>query len=185
VGPTWFEVEETRPLIVMVVERIPTSANRPLRCRRGSVSFAIGIRGPAGVDARPSFPTSLMNLSTGWRDRAGRPGGRFSRELPVAQVGTWGAVWFVALCGPALAALPPQHQRMAEFRAIVGDGSIARAFGATPIDRIERVGRDLYRVEAGDCSLDVAIVSNPNWNPPGPWSGARKFILEPGRAVCK
>lgn len=82
---------------------------------------------------------------------------------------------------PAAAALPPQYQRAAEFKAVAGDSGIANAFGGAPIERIEFVRTDLYRVSAGACRLDVAIVDLPT--PPGV-SGGRRFAVKAGRRVC-
>ena len=62
---------------------------------------------------------------------------------------------------PASAALPPNYQRLAELRAVLALPEVGRAFGLEPIDRIEYVARDLYRLSAGRCHLDVRIVDLP------------------------
>jgi hypothetical protein len=82
---------------------------------------------------------------------------------------------------PAHAALPPQYQRAAEFKAVVADGHVANAFGGAPIERIEYVRTDLYRVSSGGCRLDVAIVDLPT---PAGVAGPRRFAVKPGRKVC-
>ena len=82
---------------------------------------------------------------------------------------------------PADAALPPQYQRAAELKAVVADPGVANAFGGTPIDRVEFVRTDLYRVSAGACRLDVAIVDLPT--PPGV-TGGRRFAVKAGRKAC-
>lgn len=82
---------------------------------------------------------------------------------------------------PASAALPPQYQRLAELRAVLAHGEVARAFGSTPIDRIEYIRNDLYRVTAGRCRLDVAIVGLPM---PRGVAGPRRFEARPGQKVC-
>ncbi len=87
----------------------------------------------------------------------------------------------LGLAGPAAAALPPQYQRAAEFRALIADARVAGAFGSTPVERIEYVGPDLYRVSAGRCSLEVAIVDLPA---PSGVAGPRRFGLRPGRKAC-
>lgn len=97
---------------------------------------------------------------------------------PLLLLALGGAV-FTAM--PALAALAPQYQRAAEFRAVAADGHIANAFGGAPIERIEYVRTDLYRVSAGGCRLEVAIVDLPT--PPGV-VGARRFAVKAGRKVC-
>ncbi|HEX8483098.1 MAG TPA: hypothetical protein VF650_14470 [Allosphingosinicella sp.] len=82
---------------------------------------------------------------------------------------------------PAAAALPPQYQRAAEFRAVIADASVAGAFGSAPVERIEFVRPDLYRVSAGRCSLEVAIVSLPT---PAGVAGPRRFAVRAGRKSC-
>ncbi len=82
---------------------------------------------------------------------------------------------------PALSALPPQYQRAAELRAVAADPRVANAFGGDPIERLEYVRRDLYRVSAGACRLDVAIVDLPT---PADVAGARRFAVKAGRKVC-
>lgn len=82
---------------------------------------------------------------------------------------------------PAHAALPPQYQRAAELKAVVEAPGVANAFERAPIERVEYVRTDLYRVSAGACRLEVAIVDLPT--PPGV-SGGRRFAAKPGRKVC-
>jgi hypothetical protein len=86
----------------------------------------------------------------------------------------------------ASAALPPQYQRVLELRAILDDAGVAAAFDLThPIDKIEHVGQDLYRVSAGSCTMDIAIKSDPKRALPPGWTGSRKFILDRGAFTCK
>ncbi|HEX8625830.1 MAG TPA: hypothetical protein VF782_12260 [Allosphingosinicella sp.] len=87
----------------------------------------------------------------------------------------------VAAPTSAQSALPPQYQRAAEFRAVAADARIANAFGGAPIERIEYVGPDLYRVSAGRCRLDVAIVDLPT---PPDVAGGRRFAVKAGRKAC-
>jgi hypothetical protein len=82
---------------------------------------------------------------------------------------------------PADAALPPQYQRAAELKAVVADARVANAFGGAPIERVEFVRTDLYRVSAGACRLDVAIVDLPT---PADVTGGRRFAVKAGRKVC-
>ena len=93
-----------------------------------------------------------------------------------------------ALCAAVLAALPaaaalaPNHQRIAELRAILAHPGVAAAFDMSqPIDRVEYVRRDLYRVTAGRCRLDVAIHGLPT---PRGVAGPRRFEVRPGKRVC-
>lgn len=82
------------------------------------------------------------------------------------------------------AALPPFWQRTAEIRAILDSDAVADALMPHgPIDSIERVETDHYRVKAGPCVLDVLIVDDPSAegsNMPGP----RRFKVELGALAC-
>ena len=86
-----------------------------------------------------------------------------------------------AAAAPLAAALPPQHQRVAELRALLAHPDLVGAFGATPIDRIEYVRPDLYRVTAGRCHVDVANADLPA---PRGVVGPRRFEARPGPPVC-
>jgi hypothetical protein len=90
----------------------------------------------------------------------------------------------IAALSPASASaeLPPKHQRLAELRAVLDHSGVADALGDALIDRVEFVRRDLYRVRAGRCYVDAAIVGMPM--PPG-MVGARRFEVRPGRRVCR
>lgn len=88
---------------------------------------------------------------------------------------------FALAAPPALAALAPQYQRAAEIKAVVADGHIANAFDGAPIERVEFVRTDLYRVSAGACRLDVAIVGLPT---PAGVVGPRRFRVRAGRKSC-
>ena len=83
--------------------------------------------------------------------------------------------------GPAGAALPPQYQRLAELRAILDHQGVVTAFGATPIERVEHVGPDRYRVSAGPCRLEVRIADLPM---PRNRVGPRRFEVRVGERVC-
>jgi len=97
--------------------------------------------------------------------------------VPVlAFAAAWGA------SAAAWAALPPVYERAAEFRAIANHAGIANAFEGNPIEKIEFLSKDLYRVSAGDCHLDVAIVGKPNLDG---LVGPRQFEVKPGTVVCE
>jgi cytochrome c5 len=81
---------------------------------------------------------------------------------------------------PGEAALPPQHQRMAELRAVLEHQSVTAAFGSTPIERVEYVRRDLYRVSAGRCHA-ARIVDLPM---PRNVAGPRRFEVRIGERIC-
>ena len=82
---------------------------------------------------------------------------------------------------PVAAALAPNYQRQAELRAVIAHPGVTRAFGSDPIDRVEYLRADLYRVSAGRCRLDAAIVELPT---PRDVVGARRFDVSPGPLVC-
>ena len=81
-----------------------------------------------------------------------------------------------------MAALPPQYQRLAELRAILGDSRVVGAFTSRPIDKIERIAEDLYRLTAGTCTMDVAIKDNPSR---AGVVGPRSFFIDPAQVACK
>jgi hypothetical protein len=82
---------------------------------------------------------------------------------------------------PVSAALAPNYQRIRELNAVLEHPGVAAALGGAPIDRIEYVRTDLYRVTAGRCRLDVRILGLPM---PSGMAGARRFEARPGRRVC-
>ena len=83
---------------------------------------------------------------------------------------------------PASAALPPNYQRLAELRAVISNAEVQRAFGTNePIDRVEYLKHDLFRVTAGRCHMDVSIVSLPT---PEGVAGPRRFQAKAGKKVC-
>jgi hypothetical protein len=99
------------------------------------------------------------------------------------RIKTIGAACTLAMlaAAPASAALPPNYQRLAELNAVLALSEVGRAFGIEPIQRVEYVRPDLYRVSAGRCHLDVRIVDLPT---PAGMVGARRFEARAGRRVC-
>jgi hypothetical protein len=83
---------------------------------------------------------------------------------------------------PALAALPPWHQRAAELRAVMNAPGLVDAFGNALIERVAYAGVDLYRVSAGRCHVDARIVDLPV---PRGVVGGRRFEVRLGRRVCR
>jgi hypothetical protein len=89
-----------------------------------------------------------------------------------------GAVVF-AVVPESWAALPPNYQRVAELQAILSDSAVVETFKVNqPIDRIEFVKADLYRVTAGACHVDVAIVDKPSEMLAGPRQFTVKIIAK-------
>jgi hypothetical protein len=89
---------------------------------------------------------------------------------------------FLLAGAPAQAALAPNYQRLAELRAVLDLPAVASAFGVEPVDRIDYVATDLYRLSAGRCSLDVRIVGLAM---PRGMVGARRFEARAGRRACR
>lgn len=83
---------------------------------------------------------------------------------------------------PAGAALPPNYQRLAELRAVLDHPDVGREFGMDgPVERIEYVRPDLYRVSSGRCRMLVEIHGLPM---PRGMAGPRRFEARPGKKVC-
>ena len=82
----------------------------------------------------------------------------------------------------AMAALPPFWQRKAEIQAILDSQEIADKLQPRPIDAIEYIEDDHYRVRSDACVLDVLIVDEKS--EPG-IVGPRKFKIEIGKSTCK
>jgi hypothetical protein len=85
---------------------------------------------------------------------------------------------------PAEAALPPQYQRQAELRAIIENMEVVDAFGFDGIDAIVEIETDRWRVQSGDCVLEVRIEDVPNSHGEG-WAGPREFKVVVGASTCK
>ncbi|MEZ5666754.1 MAG: hypothetical protein R3F55_04835 [Alphaproteobacteria bacterium] len=87
------------------------------------------------------------------------------------------------LCAQAAqAALPPEHQRARELDAIINSMDVLDQLQHQPIDSIEYVGTDLYRVAAGSCSVEVRIVDRPADEQ---IVGPRVFDIEIEEGVCE
>lgn len=84
-----------------------------------------------------------------------------------------------------LAALPPEHQRMVEFVAVV---EAAQANGVPdmvgPIVAIDYLGADIYEIRGETCSVMAFIRSLPLGKGP-PIVGPRQFSVELQPAVCR
>jgi hypothetical protein len=61
----------------------------------------------------------------------------------------------------AFAALPPLYQQQREVERIRHSGDVAKKLENRPIDRVERLEKDHYRVFGGSCVLEVTIVDDP------------------------
>ncbi len=87
------------------------------------------------------------------------------------------AVLFVA--GQAAAMVPPRIQQRNQLRTIIDLPALADFF---PVDRIERLAPDLWRVSAGRCHIDVRMVPRPRTG-----RGLLPPRIEPvaGRRVCR
>ncbi|MCW5715246.1 MAG: hypothetical protein KIT43_12100 [Bauldia sp.] len=84
----------------------------------------------------------------------------------------------------AYAALPPQHQRMAELQAVIN----AAAAGGVPdavgeIISIAYIGSDLYEIAGITCSVLARIVTTPQKGPP--LVGPRQFEVRLEPPICR
>lgn len=79
------------------------------------------------------------------------------------------------------AALAPNYQRLAELQAILGEAAVTEALKARPIDRIEFIKTDLYRVTAGPCQADIALADLPQ---EAGRVGPRQFTLKVVASAC-
>ena len=80
---------------------------------------------------------------------------------------------------PAAAMVPPHIQQRNQLRQLLDLPELARFF---PVDRIELVRPDLWRVTAGRCHIDLRLVPRARTGrgllPP-------RIALEPGRRICR
>ena len=89
----------------------------------------------------------------------------------------------LVLVVPAAAALAPHEQRAAELKAVISDSGIIGRFGANrPIEKVEWIKPDQYRVSGGRCHLDVTIKDAQE---PAPMAGGRRFVLVLSALVCE
>jgi hypothetical protein len=105
---------------------------------------------------------------------------RFSKRL-LAAAGT--AVLLMPAAAPA--ALPPYWQRLREIQAILDSNDLSDKLRGNPIDRIDRPRDDLYRIQAGPCTLDVRIVDDPAPSSGPAMPGPRRFHIETGDPTCQ
>lgn len=88
----------------------------------------------------------------------------------------------LGLASAAHAALAPNHQRIAEMKAILDHPEVVAAFAVNdPIVRIEYRSGDRYLVVTGKCQLPLRIVDRPE---PAGLVGPRQFDVEPGTVRC-
>ena len=102
------------------------------------------------------------------------------RKFKLFKIGTAaaGAAW---VSSTATAALPPQYQRLAELQAVLETGVVDALDGAL-VSRVEYIRSDIYRVTAGSCHVDVAIVGLPA---PRGVAGPRRFEARARKKVCR
>jgi len=91
----------------------------------------------------------------------------------------------LGMCGAMLAAVPaaavqPEVERRNDLRRIINLPALDRL---GPIDKIERIHRNLWQVTAGPCVLDVYIIERRRIrvpNPPPP-----TYTPRAGEPVCR
>ena len=88
----------------------------------------------------------------------------------------------IGLAPAAHAALAPNHQRIAEMKAILDHPQVVSAFAVSdPVVRLEYRAADRYLVVTAKCQLPVRIVGRQQ---PAGMVGARQFDVEPGAVQC-
>lgn len=101
------------------------------------------------------------------------------------------AVRICALAAPlaaiasAQAALPPEHQRVRELKAILDSGAVLDALGYEEIDALIWVGPDHYRVASDSCAVEVYVVTDRSVEHEPGWAGPRAFLIEVGATYCE
>ena len=92
-----------------------------------------------------------------------------------------GSVALLLTALPAAAMIPPHIQARNELRQVI-DHPVLDRFG--PIDRIELIAPNIWRVRSGRCFIDVRMVERSG---PYPGRGLTPPRLEPrpGRQVCE
>jgi hypothetical protein len=80
----------------------------------------------------------------------------------------------------ATAAMPLQVQRRGELRNVIDLRALDR-FG--PIERVELIGPNVWRVTSGRCYIDVTFVERPG-NYPGRGLGPPQLEPHAGRQIC-
>lgn len=87
---------------------------------------------------------------------------------------------------PAVAALPPQHQRAREIAAIASDNAVHEALMNAPIVSITYRGVDRYDVKSANCLANVTIFDQPTEESRRPgWAGPRPFGVRVDKARCR
>lgn len=81
---------------------------------------------------------------------------------------------------PAAAAIPLQVQRRGQLQSVIALPALDR-FG--PIERVELIGPNVWRVTAGRCHIDVVFTERPG-NYPGRGLGPPHLEPHAGRQVC-
>lgn len=85
---------------------------------------------------------------------------------------------------PALAALPPQYQRMAELQAVLDAaeaGGVPEQVGE--IISIQYIGTDLYEIDGLTCTVLARIVTTPQKGPQ--IVGPRLFEVRLDPPICR
>jgi len=92
-----------------------------------------------------------------------------------------GTLAMLLAAAQAQAMVPPHMQRRGQLQSVIELRALDR-FG--PIDRVELVGTNVWRVSSGRCHIDVTFVERSG---PYPGRGLTPPRLEPrvGRQICQ
>jgi len=92
------------------------------------------------------------------------------------------ATVLAGLAARAAGMIPPVNQRLGDLTSILSLPRLAAAFEA-PIERIEIIGPDLYRLTAGRCHIDIRMVRVPGG--PGEGLGPPRTAPQAGPRICE
>jgi hypothetical protein len=92
-----------------------------------------------------------------------------------------GLVAMLLAAEPVQAMVPPHIQRRGQIQSVIELRALDR-FG--PINRVELIGDNVWRVTSGRCHIDVTFVERPG---PYPGRGLAPPRMEPraGRQICE
>ena len=92
----------------------------------------------------------------------------------------------IVAAGPALAALSPYYQSIAEIERILGDRRLQDALQRQEaIVSITSTATDVYEVKTENCTVSVTVVDVPPKEGEPMMVGPRQFDLQFGQASCK
>lgn len=95
------------------------------------------------------------------------------------------AAMLIVAAGPALAALSPTYQSIAEIQRILADQRLSEGLRQEAIISVTTTGNDVYEVKTENCTVTVTVVDVPPAESETMMIGPRKFDLQFGPATCE